>query len=135
MIDDNGEMTKAAQPRILLDDTQAITGDPFIYLDTVTDQAATPFTTDTPLAYFINEGKAVNLGFDNNIIENQYTAMIASLHRAKKITQMFKLTENDIAELDHLVPVYVAKLGGYFYVNKVANYTGKGLTKVELIRL
>ena len=58
------------------------------------------------------------------------------LHEAKRIEDAeFWLTDIDIANFDPFKPVYVAKFGAYFVVNKIKNYESGKLTKVDLIKI
>lgn len=58
------------------------------------------------------------------------------LHDAKRIEDAeFWLTDVDIANFDPFKPVYVAKFGAYFVVNKIKNYESGKLTKVDLIKI
>lgn len=129
--------------RIIVDDTQDITtGDAIHYLDGVTTSDE---TIDIPLAYFIHPAKTFNLGFEDSLIEDYYDGLVDILSRVKKVTALFKLDVNDIVKIDQIdpntnlpywfTPIYLWQFSSYFYVNKIHAFTGKGLTKVELIRI
>lgn len=48
----------------------------------------------------------------------------------------FHLTEVDINELDFTLPVYIERYKGYFYISKIKNYRGSGLsTECELVKI
>lgn len=57
------------------------------------------------------------------------------LQRTKKIVRYFKLTPQDIKDLDFLTPVYLRQDSGYFYINKIDSWTKGVPVKVELVRL
>jgi len=132
--DADGELTIDTVPRLLIDDTGAI-------LDTVGDLvvndgvSSVSLATDIPFCYFINKSKEFNLGFDNSLLRDNYAALTTVLNKTKKIVASFKLSALDFYNLDHFKPIYLNKFSAYFYVNKVLNWTGEGLTKVELIRI
>jgi hypothetical protein len=124
-------------PRILIDDTQNITGTGIKYQ--IGFVGSVTKTTDIPLCYFYLPSKPYDLTF-SYLKKEFYTELIDSLDKDKKFTGLFNLTEIDIAELDHFIPVYLEQFSSYFYINKIPTYTGsrninKGLTKVELIRI
>jgi hypothetical protein len=127
---DNNEINTVQ--RIVIDDTQTITGDPIHYTD---GTSTSDETTDIPLSYFKEPTKTFNLGFDDSLIDDYYSGLVDMLQNVKKVTALFKLTVNDIGELDHFIPVYLWQFSSYFYINKIDRFTGKGLTKVEMIRL
>lgn len=132
-IDDDGKFSKSTVQRILVDDTAAtLAGNPIAFKDGVT---TTNESTDIPLAYFQVDGKANNIGFADDLIPSFYDGVSDMIRHVKKLTALFKLTSNDIAELDHFTPVYLWQFSSYFYINKVISFKGTGLTKVELIRL
>lgn len=132
--DSDGENI-TTKPRILLldiDETPA--GPPFLnYIDDAGN--FTPVTADVPYCHFIDESMEDNLGFDDDVIENEYPGLIATLQRLKVFESPFFIRSSEMNNLDHYTPVYVPELSSYFYINKVKGFTGKGLTKVELIRL
>jgi hypothetical protein len=130
-IDEDGDYSVSTEPRLLVDDTQNISGSPIDYNDGVLHQIE---SNDIPLCYFKLPTETFNIDWPSMLALN-YTELIAVLDKLKKFTGLFNLTEIDIAELDHFIPVYLEQFSSYFYINKVVNYTGRGLTKVELIRI
>ena len=71
----------------------------------------------------------------NNVVPNRYSAFANILNYSRKITAEFLLNPMDIHNLDFFKLKYIRQLGHIFYLNKVSNYTGKGVTKCELIQL
>ncbi len=129
---EDGEFKKSTEPRLLIhEQVGLITGNDVHFFDGT-------FTEDTKaqlmFAYFSLDGKEHNLDFDT-LLNDNYTGLIACFRKSRKITVSLKLTASDIFSLDHFIPVYLFQFGAYFYINKVINWTGVGLTKVELIRL
>jgi len=91
-------------------------------------------------AYTLNIATHVKILY---FLDGFYTGLIALLTNAKYIEDYFFLTDEDIEEFESstdevtgmFIPVYVAKYGAYFYVNKIKNFVSGVLTKCELIRL
>lgn len=125
------------EPRLLYLDKQAISGK-LKYIDGVN----TPIESDVniPLCYFALDGKS-NLGWNNNLLENNYSELQNVLTNVKKLTGYFKLTAIDISDLDFTIPIFLnvqtpkMQINGYFYLNKVSNFRSDKLTQCELIRL
>ena len=71
-----------------------------------------------------------------NIIDTFYTEIKDKLLANAKILEIYLyLTDEDIKDFDAFMPVYIARFGLYFYVNKITNYVNSKLTKAELIKL
>jgi hypothetical protein len=129
---ENSVFKTTTLPRLLIDDTQDIAGNPIVYND---GTATTNVTTDVPLCYFIINGRDFNLGFNDSLIELYYESLSEILVKAKKISVLMYLTSVDVFRFDHTIPVYLSQHASFFYVNKISNFKGAGLTSVELIRL
>jgi hypothetical protein len=135
-IDDiTGEWTVTTEPRLLIDDFGNITdglGD-IIYDDGV---LAPINDVVAGYCYFQLNGRSFNAGFNDTLLEDNYTSLTRVLNKTRKITLLFRLSAVDIYQLDHFIPIYLKQLSAYFYINKVINWTGEdSLTKVELIRI
>ena len=89
---------------------------------------------NVPFTFFNQFQQTDGLGFDQ-ILEKRYLELKEVLTSTKKITESIRLNENDIAEFDFFIPVYLKKYAMYFYVNKISNYVDGQKTKVELIRI
>lgn len=125
----------AAKPRILVLDRQdMINGNNILYSESQYPDGI-PISQDIPLCHFQLPGNQESLGYSNNLLNTYYDALQDTLDHAKKITAYFKLTQNDIAELDHFIPIYIEYFGNYFYINKIHNFVNGKSTKCELIRL
>lgn len=129
---EDGEFTRKVVPRVLIDDVQNITGNDIIYYQGATTANV---NTNVPLCYFQQAWKTFNLGFDDTLLQDNYSELIDILSKSKKLTLLFNLSASDISSLDHFIPVYLSQFGAYFYINKIINWTGRGMTKVELIRI
>lgn len=132
--DEDGNYTIDNVPRILIDDTGSTWDTTNIGFD---DEVNTllEINSGVPFCYFILGEKDFNLGFNNSILKDNYSALTQVLNKSKKIQVWMKLTAVDFYNLDHFKPIYLSQYSAYFYINKVINYTGEGLTKVELIRI
>lgn len=92
--------------------------------------------TDSASTY---SGEYPLMSFDeldfNNLIPKRYSAFFNTINYGKKITVELFLTILDIHTLDFTRLKYIKQLGQLYYVNKVTNFTGTGITKVELIQV
>lgn len=130
----------AVKPRTLM---HFVNNDPDGYLKYV-DEAGfllhQPFVA--PMAWFIfvpgnppPPPITTMLGFDDNLLDEFYRVLINMLSKFKKVTAYFKLTEVDVQNFDHMIPVYIEKFGEHFFVNKISNFKPGSLTQVELYRI
>lgn len=71
----------------------------------------------------------------NSLLAKNYASFTKMLTYAQKYTVKMHLNVADIHTLDFFKLKYIKQLGGLFYVNKIADYKGAGLTKVELIKV
>lgn len=134
-LDPDDEFTVDTVPRILIDNVEAsITGNDIDY-ENGTVGTPVSINTDVPLPYFILQNKTFNLGFNNSLLLDNYSSLTRVLNKSKKLTVLMKLSAVDFYNLDHFKPIYLAQFAAYFYINKVINWTGVGLTKVEIIRI
>lgn len=88
-----------------------------------------------PIPYFILPNKSVNLGFANNLINQNYTRLIQCLNPLQIKEEYYYLTETDIDQLDHFIPVWVEKHNAYFYIQQIKGFKNNQMTKCILIRL
>lgn len=134
-LDSDDEFTVDSVPRILIDNVEAtITGNDIDY-ENGTVGSPVSINTDVPIPYFILQNKTFNLGFNNSLLKDNYSSLTRVLNKSKKLTVLMKLSAVDFYNLDHFKPIYLAQFAAYFYINKVINWTGLGLTKVEIIRI
>jgi hypothetical protein len=76
----------------------------------------------------------INLKFED-VVRDYYASIGSILNFSKIIEASIYLTENDIATIDFSKLYWIKELNNYFLLNKVSNFTKKGITKVELIRV
>jgi hypothetical protein len=126
-----GVVRGKVQPRVLY--IEKVSGD----IDYTNGVATTTVTDNIPLCWFMNAGKAENLGFGNNLIERNYQGLIGVLTRTKIVTEQLRLNALDIQQLDFLKPVYLSKHNAYFYISKISGFTygSSESTEVELVKL
>lgn len=132
--DGSGAFIKTTPRLLLLVREAAVAGE----IKHITDGTTTKDYTDVlPLCKFISPvtGSTGNLGFGNDLLQTYYPELVNILNKFKMVTAKFKLTDADILNLDFFTPVYLKQYSAYFYINLVKNYTGEGLTEVELVRI
>ena len=76
----------------------------------------------------------INLKFVD-VVRDYYASIGSILNFSKIIEASIYLTEKDIAAIDFSKLYWIKELNNYFLLNKVSNFTKKGITKVELIRV
>lgn len=70
------------------------------------------------------------------LLERYYKPLLDGfLYRAHSFEADFMLRPLDILAFDPVTPVYVDRLGGYFYVNKISNFVANMPVKVELVAI
>lgn len=115
--------------RILLLDRKN-TSYPHIYTDgssTLSVNTNAPYCTFRPLHFDVLKA-------------NYYEALLQLLIKTKTPAYIFKLTPQDVQELDYLTPIYLdvhnedIDVTGYFYLNQIANYVN-GFGVGSLVRL
>ena len=101
------------------------------------DDGVKSFKETTPHLVVVNSTTNMPIHFTaQNIIDTFYTEIKDKLLANAKILEIYLyLTDEDIKDFDAFMPVYIARFGLYFYVNKITNYVNSKLTKVELIKL
>jgi hypothetical protein len=70
-----------------------------------------------------------------DVVRNYYATIGAVLNYSKIIEATIYLTEKNISDIDFSKLYWIKQLSSYFLLNKVNNFTKKGITKVELIKV
>jgi hypothetical protein len=70
-----------------------------------------------------------------DIVRNYYATIGAVLNYSKIIEATIYLNEKNISDMDFSKLYWIKQLSSYFLLNKVNNFTKKGITKVELIKV
>lgn len=114
------------------------------YYDQSTDSSVTSYQTiNLPFCYFKKTGKVDNLGFDDSLIDKHYGTIKGILDRVKYYSVAISpmLNAVDISQLDFNIPIYLDihfkefKVNGYFYLNRLENYSGNKNAVAKLLRL
>ena len=70
-----------------------------------------------------------------DVVREYYANIGAILNYSKIIEASIYLSENDISFIDFAKLYWIKQLSSYFLLNKVNNFTKKGVNKVELIKV
>lgn len=70
-----------------------------------------------------------------DVVREYYAYIGAILNYSKIIEASIYLSENDISAIDFSKLYWIKQLSSYFLLNKVNNFTKKGVNKVELIKV
>ncbi|MGI4819886.1 MAG: hypothetical protein ACRYFV_01635 [Janthinobacterium lividum] len=95
------------------------------------EQVLTPAKTSP--SYFA--GVELSLLLDNTVLTTYWADLRAMLDQARYLTENYRLTPQDIAELDFSIPIYDALLGDFFAVSNVSEYDARRPVEVTLCRL
>jgi hypothetical protein len=71
----------------------------------------------------------------NDIVQDYYLPMYQILNKSRVIDANIFLNEQDVINIDFSKLYWIEQLNSYFILNKISNFTQKGLTKVELIKV
>ncbi|TZF84520.1 hypothetical protein FW774_05900 [Pedobacter sp. BS3] len=121
--DDKTEFKTKVEPRIL-------TVYPLTATITFTDGART-LTSNKVLASSFLTG---NLSFQY-AVDHFYDKLSLMMNNLKRIVVPMLLTQNDIQEFDHTIPVYIKYYQSFFFVNKISNWIAGKICSVELVKL
>jgi hypothetical protein len=92
-----------------------------------------PLTTTT--SYFADAGAAFDLNAARTILPQFWPDLAAALKEARQLTEYYRLTPEDITELDFSIPIYDGSLGDYFLVSSIGEYDASRSTECVLVRL
>jgi hypothetical protein len=128
-----------AKPRLVLRGTEpALSGQLIMKpaeLDSsgqvVTPARLTPFTTSA--SYF--DGSELSLLLNETVLTDYWADLRAMLDQSRYLTERYRLTPRDIAELDFSVPIWDNLLGDFFAVSQVGEYDARRPVEVRLCRL
>jgi hypothetical protein len=71
----------------------------------------------------------------NDIVQDYYLPMYQILNKSRVIDANIFLNEQDVINIDFSKLYWIEQLNSYFILNKINNFTQKGITKVELIKV
>jgi len=90
-------------------------------------------STTTVLSYF--DSPALSLLLDKTVLGTYWLDLRSMLEQARYLTENYRLTPRDIAELDFSIPIWDNTLGDYFAVSSVSEFDPRRPTEVTLCRL
>jgi hypothetical protein len=96
--------------------------------NTGTTQAVT-----TTASYFA--GVDISLMLNSTVLTKYWADLRAMLDESRYLTERYRLTARDIAELDFSVPIWDGILGDFFAVSQVSEFSANRPTEVQLVRL
>jgi hypothetical protein len=125
--------TVTAKPRITLKTLDSTISGQLIMVP-ATDQAAAqlqPFSTN--LSFFA--GPTISLLLDETCLTQYWSDLRAMLDEARYLVENYRLTAQDIAELDFSIPLYDKGLNDFFAISKIAEFDSRRPVQVTLVRL
>ncbi|TDN38273.1 hypothetical protein E4631_06090 [Hymenobacter sp. UV11] len=87
----------------------------------------------TTASYFA--GVDLSLSLNGMVLTEYWADLRAMLDQARYLTEYYRLTPQDIAELDFSIPIWDALLGDFFAVAAVGEYDPRRPVEVRLARL
>lgn len=84
-------------------------------------------------SYFASAG--LSLLLDGTVLSEYWQDLRAMLDESRYLTERYRLTAQDVAELDYTVPIWDAGLGDYLAVSVVSEFDPRRPTEVKLCRL
>jgi hypothetical protein len=96
--------------------------------------------TEAVLADFISSpsyftSPVLSLDLNETVLTYYWQDLRAMLDQARYLTEQYRLTPQDIAELDFSVPIWDGGLGDFFCVSSVSEYDARRPVEVTLCRL
>ncbi|GAA4362103.1 hypothetical protein GCM10023185_29700 [Hymenobacter saemangeumensis] len=89
----------------------------------------------TTASYFAAPSAPFDLSAERTLLPRFWPDLAATLKEARHLTEYYRLTPQDIAELDFAVPIWDGGLGDFFLVSQVGEYDPKRSVEVVLMRL
>ena len=127
-VKDNGDVTyKSLDKRFYF-----MRADNFIFDSSVTIGSET-LATETTIGQALFES-FYKLPF-NDIVQDFYLPMYQILNKSRLCDINVFLTEKDIVNIDFSKLYWIEELGNYFILNKINNFTKRGITKCEMIKV
>jgi hypothetical protein len=87
----------------------------------------------TTASYFADAG--VSLLLDGTVLTTYWADLRAMLDQSRYLSERYRLTAQDVAELDFSVPIWDGLLGDFFAVSQVSEFDPRRPTEVKLCRL
>jgi hypothetical protein len=122
-----------AKPRLTLRSAASPVNCQLITTPAKDGQPAVLAPVDTVFSYF--DGADLSLLLDRTVLTTYWADLRAMLEQSRYLTEYYRLTPRDIAELDFSVPIWDSGLGDYFAVSAVGEYDARRPVEVRLARL
>lgn len=87
----------------------------------------------TTANYFVSP--TLSLDLNETVLTTYWADLRAMLSESRYLTERYRLTAQDIVELDFSIPVYDKGLNDFFAVSKIAEFDSRRPVEVTLIRL
>lgn len=122
-----------AQPRLTLRGPAGPVACQLITTPATDTQPAVLTPVATTFSYF--DGADLSLLLDRTVLTTYWADLRAMLEQSRYLTEYYRLTPRDIAELDFSIPIWDGGLGDYFAVSAVSEYDARRPVEVRLARL
>ena len=122
-----------AQPRLTLRTAATPTACQLITTPAKDNAPAVLAPTTTVFSYF--DGADLSLLLDRTVLTEYWADLESMLDQSRYLTERYRLTAQDIVELDFTVPIYDALLGDFFAVSSISEFDPRRPTEVTLCRL
>jgi hypothetical protein len=87
----------------------------------------------TTVSYF--DGSPLSLMLNKTVLTTYWPDLRAMLDQSRYLTERYRLTAQDVAELDFSVPIWDGLLSDYFAVSQISEFDARRPTEVKLCRL
>jgi hypothetical protein len=84
-------------------------------------------------SYF--DSSVLSLELNKTVLQTYWADMRSLLDETRVLTERFRITAQDIAELDYSRPIWLEDFGDYFLLSKVSEFDARRPTEVVLIRI
>jgi hypothetical protein len=129
----------AAKPRLTLRESEPLLSCQLItrpaVLDSNGNETRPAVLTSVTITASYFDGPALSLELNETVLTDYWADLRAMLDQSRYLTERYRLTPRDIAELDFSVPIWDNLLGDYFAVSKVGEYDARRPVEVTLCRL
>lgn len=93
------------------------------------------YNDNVPFAYFNDNTKAIQLGFDSYMLYNYHRWLNYVFDNFKVLTCYMKLSPTDVNTIDKLKPIYINYYNSTFLLNRIYDWVNGEICKVELLKL
>jgi len=125
--------TIKAEPRLTLRASGPdITGQ--LIMEPATDNTAAVLAGFITTADYF-DGPDLSLELNKTVLTEYWQDLRACLDETRVLTERFRLTAQDIVELDYSRPIWLEDFGDYFLLSKVSEFDARRSTEIVLIRL